>query len=142
MENTDKKPESNSKSKKGLSFVSIPTVPLKTTIINKINSIATKHKNETGLEISLIPMTPIPRFSFWIVEAEKRCGFTISRDNSSWGWVYFKDENFWKPSSKMAGTGMDCLVFTPEENLFFTKLLYDNCQKYQFIAEIGKDIIN
>tara|TARA_B110000046_G_scaffold111608_1_gene118812 strand:+ start:2089 stop:2508 length:420 start_codon:yes stop_codon:yes gene_type:complete len=130
--------KSSSNKKKGLSFISITSFETKKNIITKLNETVDNYAKSNSIDVNQIPLAPIPNISFWISEEEKRCGMTISRENCKWGWVYLYDGNKWNPCSYMTGMGLDKIVFTEEENLFFTKILSDCCCKYTYPQEIAK----
>lgn len=124
-----------SEKRKGLSFVSINSAETRSNIITLINQ-ELKANIDGGVEVSLIPKDPVPNISFWIDNAEKRCGFTITRENAKYGWRVDGETNTWVPCSYMVGMGYDKVKFSSQLNSVLFDLLIDNCKKNEYVKTL------
>lgn len=122
--------------KKGLSFTSITSDDIKKNLINLLNTVIDRC-NISGNASFVLPINPTPNISFWVSDEEKRCGFTITRENAKYGWR-LTDDKTWIPCSYMIGMGVEDVVFSKEENEIITDLLYDHCKKYKYVESLKK----
>lgn len=122
--------------KKGLSFTSITSDDIKKNLINLLNTVIDRC-NISGNTSFVLPINPTPNISFWVSDEEKRCGFTITRENAKYGWR-LSDDKMWVPCSYMIGMGVEDVVFSKEENEIITDLLYDHCKKYKYVESLKK----
>ena len=127
--------KSKSEKRKGLTFVSVNSAETKSNLITLING-EIKNYIDTGVEVSLIPKDPVPNISFWIDNVEKRCGFTITRENAKYGWRFEQENKSWTPCSYMVGMRYDKIKFSENLNTIILDLLVHNCKKNEYVKSI------
>lgn len=118
--------------KVGLTYVSLYSNKLKTEFLKVLNSAIIRTANESNQTPSLIPDSPLPSISFW-VSTDNGVGFTITRDNSKYGWRY--SSGIFVPCSYMQGMQLFNTVFNEEELSYFKEMIYDSCS-------VKKDILD
>lgn len=133
MESNTVKPKAEKK--KTIRYIPITSEDTRVYLIKSLNDAIDRYPD---LKLALIPLSPVPKVSFWVDNEEERCGFTIARENAKYGWRLDSSKEAWIPCSYMNGMGYDNVIFTPEENSFLTSLLFDNCKKNEYVKSLIK----
>ena len=120
--------------KGGLTYISLYSINLRSAFLKVLNDAITRTANENKELPSLIPTSPIPTVSFW-VSTDNGAGFTITRDNSKYGWRY--QSGTFVPCSYMSGMQLFSTLFTEDDIKFFKDSIYDSCsQKKELLDKI------
>lgn len=121
------------KQKKSIAYVCMTSTKQKNEFIDTLNSEIGQYAKDNDQIASLIPTTPLPSITFWFNEVELTTGFTITRQNSKFGWRYNFYNKKWEACSYMSGMQCSTVEFSPEIHQYLNSILIDCGQKYKLI---------